>query len=62
MKDIVPKNNQVQCYFNGQTLELQVCKECEHYYFDGAVAALGEFTFTYDTSLDVQSPHVCTLK
>lgn len=38
---------------------LEECRKCQYYEFDGAVAALGEYTFSYDTKMNVQSPHVC---
>jgi hypothetical protein len=62
MRDIVPRNQKVTCYRDGRVIDLQLCRVCEHYEFDGAVAALGEFSFTYDTSFDVQSPHLCMLE
>ncbi len=61
IRDIHPILNQVKCYSTGKTIPLNQCKKCEHYEFDGAVAALGEYTFTYDTMLNVQSPYICKL-
>ena len=62
MKDIIPKNDKVKCYHDGKVIDLKTCRKCRYYFFDGAIAALGEFTFTYDTIAEVQSPHVCTLE
>ncbi len=59
IKDIVPTADKVVCHNTGDTVPLQVCRQCPYYEFDGAVAALGEWSFTFDTSLDVQSPHIC---
>lgn len=59
VRDLNPRNYVVDCYRTGNKVEMKMCKACEHYQFDGAVAALGEYSFTYDTIMDVQSPHLC---
>ncbi len=59
MRELYPKAYAVQCFRTGEKVSFGECKNCKYYKLDGAVAAIGEYPMTYDTILDVQSPHLC---
>ncbi len=61
MRDIHPILERVTCYQDGSIISIRQCRACPYHEFDGAVAALGEYTFSYDTIMEVQSPYLCKL-